>query len=812
MSRPVSRFLSPTLALLALGPALGAAEEDAPKADISQAELDTLHRQLGEQAVELRRLREGEAPPPAAETGAAATLGAILPDYTPDDDEIVVTASRRATSRLRAPFSLDVVEARDIERQGRPTALRRQLRYVAGTHFTQNGSVGGTTTLSLRGSPGYDTRFLLDGIPLSDPSTTQGQIDMAAFNTAGVERIEVLKGAQGGVYGSRAVGGVVNLTTLRPTAERKTGLSAETGSMNTQTVSLRATGPLPLLADVGYALAVTAYTSDGISSRYDQPVAFTSLPSYSDNPFYTWYRNRQEETLYYGQRFRLVDGTWVPRYHQVPPGDPDGREEDGFQRLTMNGRLEYTPSDTFSCYLAGYGVLSHSEFDGYHPYGGVQPDDDESSQKAQQWRASAGFEWQAASWLTLATDGAHGQLNRQYPHVDRLNRTRNYDSRESYATARAILSPREDVTLTLGGDWHREAADFANGNGRGDVVFLADHLLNPGNWYTWQWYPTTPFFELTGTYPSHAQYAFLQARQASPLQTLRHATGAWAELTLSGDDYEVVAAGRHDWHSAGEDAMTGRLAGAWFLADKRIKLRASLASGMRLPSLYELYSPYGNEGLEPQESVSTEAGLDLRPWPGVTIKQTAFRTEYTNRIEFYSAYTPGSQPASSLTSRSGYRNLDREAWIKGYEGELVIEPEGRCWQLQLGYTELDSHSQREDGSDRPLTNVPDHILTGSATVEHRGVWLTMGARRVGKRTGSIWGDTAVPIPGTGGLSYYFEEEYEAYTVVHGAVGWQALSGLELWVRGENLLDEDYEEVDGYTTVRPSVFGGLEYTF
>ena len=77
----------------------------------------------------------------------------------------------------------------------------------------QTGGAGGQTSLFLRGTNSNHTKVLLDGIDIADPSTPSGAVDIGKLLAGDIARVEVLRGPQSGLYGSDAIGGVVNIIT-----------------------------------------------------------------------------------------------------------------------------------------------------------------------------------------------------------------------------------------------------------------------------------------------------------------------------------------------------------------------------------------------------------------------------------------------------------------------------------------------------------------------------------------------------------------------------------------------------------------------
>lgn len=129
-------------------------------------------------------------------------------------EQVVVTASKREQSLQDVPVSISVVDAAEIQQRNSLT-IDEALRYVPGVNITG-------TQVNIRGSSGYSlgagsrVLLLLDGIPFMAGDT--GELNFESIPMGQVDRIEVVKGASSALYGSNALGGVVNIIT-KPIAE-----------------------------------------------------------------------------------------------------------------------------------------------------------------------------------------------------------------------------------------------------------------------------------------------------------------------------------------------------------------------------------------------------------------------------------------------------------------------------------------------------------------------------------------------------------------------------------------------------------------
>jgi len=145
---------------------------------------------------------------------------------------VVVGATRIPTPISEIASSVTVITAADIEaRQQR--SLPDVLRSVPGLNIVQTGGAGGQTALFLRGTNANHTKVLLDGIDMADPSTPSGAIDISKLLAGDIAKVEVLRGPQGALYGSDAIGGVVNIITKGGEGPMKITANLEGGSFDT---------------------------------------------------------------------------------------------------------------------------------------------------------------------------------------------------------------------------------------------------------------------------------------------------------------------------------------------------------------------------------------------------------------------------------------------------------------------------------------------------------------------------------------------------------------------------------------------------
>nr|WP_295110153.1 TonB-dependent receptor [uncultured Caulobacter sp.] len=252
--------------------------------------------------------------------------------------ELVVTATRTATPIEKIGASVTVLTQGAIE-ASQAISITELLAQQPGVSFTRNGGPGTTTSLNIRGAETQHTVVLIDGVKLNDPSSTQGGFNSGNLLAGDISRIEVLRGAQSTLWGSQAIGGVVNIVTADPTAPFQTSVDVEGGAR--QTGYLRA-GIGGASDKVVWRLAGGYYSTDGFSAwktgketdgylnkglsgrlryRFSENVSaeVRSVYSKGKNDFDAFngdspeYARTEELVVYSGLNFALLDGRWNNR-------------------------------------------------------------------------------------------------------------------------------------------------------------------------------------------------------------------------------------------------------------------------------------------------------------------------------------------------------------------------------------------------------------------------------------------------------------------------------------------------------------------
>ena len=127
---------------------------------------------------------------------------------------IIVTANRLATPASQVGSSVSIVTGEDLGNEQVPM-VSDALRYVPSLDVTRSGGPGQLTSVFTRGSDSDHTLVLIDGIVANDPTSPEGAFDFSTLTADNIDRIEILRGPQSTLWGSNAIGGVINIITKR---------------------------------------------------------------------------------------------------------------------------------------------------------------------------------------------------------------------------------------------------------------------------------------------------------------------------------------------------------------------------------------------------------------------------------------------------------------------------------------------------------------------------------------------------------------------------------------------------------------------
>ena len=620
-------------------------------------------------------------------------------------DEVVVVANKAPEPLSKVGNSVTVIDADAIKASQLPV-LSDLLATTPGLSLARSGGVGQPTSVFIRGAESDQTVVVIDGVQINDPSEPAGQFDFENLLTSDVSRIEILRGAQSTLYGSQAMGGVINITTAEPDSPLGGGVTAEGGSHDTGYFGGNVGGKNDALM---WRVAANWYGTSGIPA-FDERYGGTRLSA-----------------------------------SQIGGG---------------NGQLRYDLTPDLQFDLRGYYVNSRTDFDGYDTPPNFTFGNDNEYGRIQQYFGYAGFTLRSPD-RTLTNRIAY-----QYTSTD----SRNYDPD-------APVNEGSPSTETFYGIGRNQREEY-----QGTWQIEPGYQLVAGAQHERSTIDTdSPAFDFSGPDPTRnfdtidSGYAQLQGEVVSG-------------LTLTAGD-------RYDRHNVYGGHSTGAVAAAWSLNGGETILRSSFSQGFKAPSLYQLYSNYGNLQLRPEAGESWDAGVEQHAWNRRLVMSAAYFQRYSrDLIEFFDCASLFGCPNPS---GGYYANIARAA-AHGVEWQSTLSVTDNL-TLAGNYTLTDTEDKSPGSATfgNELPRRPKDMANVSAAYRWTAPLTTSVAVRY---AGPSYDDTANQI------------KLGGYVLVDLRAAYKVLDRLEVYARVENLTGRHYETEYQYGTLGRVAYAGARATF
>lgn len=615
-------------------------------------------------------------------------------------DDIVVTPGRSPQEIQRVGSAITVVRREDLERTN-PASLVDALRSVPGLDVTETGGPGATTSVRLRGANAGQTLVLIDGVRVNDPSGVANDFDFAVIAPGLIDRIEVLRGPQSAVYGSDAIGGVVNIITRRGRGPFQGYAQIEGGSYGSVSGNAGAFGSN---GPWQYAFAAQAQRSDGFSR--------------------------------FGFRIGRIERT-------LPP-----LEDDGFARHAGYARVGFDPGTGFR-FEAG-GLLSYTFLDYDASFGRFPDTPSGSAQRFTNAYAKGSFDLFDGR-LTQSVQAFANRTDRRFRDVSfgaDMSAANTFRSLSTFVGERVGVEYQGDLKLdafgklTFGAKLERETAD--------------------------------------GFSEEVQPIAVPRERTLTAEQVTRSGYALW-QVPI-GDRLDVSIGGRVDDVADVDQFATWRATGAYRIPETGTKLRSSVGTGGKAPSLFQLFAPFfGNANLSSERSFGVDGGIDQSLFGSrLVLSATGFFNTFDNLIDF-----------DLVTFR--YFNVAR-AETSGLELAADLELWPSYLRLKGVYTFLQS---QDLDTGLTLARRPEHVGKLSLVITPTPKWTIepvlylissrfSSANEIGRLAPyarlDIYSD------------YRFDQTWSAY------------------VRLENLNNARYQEARNFGTTGPAGYVGMRATW
>lgn len=620
---------------------------------------------------------------------SAATLPAVA--HAEDAETIIVSANRTQQSTSEVAQSVTVITLDDIATR-QSAGVADLLRSVPGITVTSNGGLGTTTSVNIRGAESDQTVALFDGVKLNDPSTPGGGFNFGNLLTGNIERIEVVRGSQSVLWGSQAIGGVVNIVTRAPTEKLALNLASEYRWRDTARVVGNISGKFgPVSANVGAGYLRT----DGFST------------------------------------FNETRG---------------GTERDGYRNIGANAKFNIALSDAVSVDLRGWYSDGKVGIDGFPPPTYSFGDTPEFARTKE-----------LIGYAGLNAALFDGRFRNRIAYTLTDTRRRNVD----------LTGGTEFETFNAKG--RNERFEY---QGNFDITDAASATFGA---------ETEKASFRTSSYGG--PFAIASARINSFYGQL--SAKPVAGLTLS-------AGLRHDDHDTFGGKTTFSTSALFTPNEGNTVLRASYGEGFKTPSLYQLFSDYGNKLLRPESSRSWDAGITQKLLDGrIEVGATWFHRDTRNLINFISCRLPLTGICSGRPNGT-YDNVAK-ARAQGLEFTLALKPVDAL-RVQANYGYVDAINAMT-GLD--LARRPRHSVNVSADYD----WA------FGLKTGATITHVGASFDNAANT-----RKLDGYALVDLRAAFPVTHNIELYGRIENLFNEQYETSLRYGTPRRAAYAGVRLAF
>jgi vitamin B12 transporter len=432
-------------------------------------------------------------------------------------------------------------------------------------------------------------------------------------------------------------------------------------------------------------------------------------------------------------------------------------EDDGYENTTLSGKFGFDISEDFNITAVARFMDSEVDFD---DYGSIFPD----------YSGYAGdrFDLDPLTWLSVANPtGSKKSKDETEQTFGRVSIKNSFFNKFIDSSLAYNMSRQERQSYDNDG---AKSYDFD-----GD----SDEFAWQGNFNF-----STNTMSIGATYFEEA----MESKSSSVDDKDVNTKSYWIQDQLfCGDNFVVVAGTRLDYHGKFGSKATYRLAPSYNIEKTGTTIKASYGTGFRSPSLFELYSSYGNPDLDPEESTGWDVGFEQELLDNkIRFGLTYFNMDFDDRIDYDWA-----------TFR--YNQLPGETKTNGVEAFAGWSPVDD-FDLMFNYTYTDT----QDPDGRMLKRRPYNKFALNAVYR----FLDKGSVNLD----IFWTDDRKPTDYAADANGNIVDKLDSYTVVNIATSYNINDNFQIYCRIDNLFDEYYEEAWSYATPELSGYVGVKYTY
>ncbi len=599
-----------------------------------------------------------------------ATLTTAFAVTTVTSQPIIVTSEKLPTELENSSSSIDVFHTEYDNSEN----IGDMINNLSTLHQKKSGGAGQTSSIFIRGANSEHTMVLIDGIELNDPSQTSRGVNFANIDTNNIERVEILHGPQGVLYGSDALGGVINIITKKGSAEKRTySLESRYGSNQSYKGKISSRGHLGKLL---YSLGINHQETEGFSAANEK-------------------RNNSEKD---GYRHSAISTSLTY---------PINRDN----KLNYNGRFSISKTDQDRYSFALSSIVDDPNY--------IYKEELYSNQISYH----SNFK-KVRSKLVFSQQNFKRQDKNIPDALDSTNAKYDYDGTNRKIDHQSTIYIDEQNSLIAGWDYRKErmSTDFNDLPSMREIYSSSRSGFLLHNW-------NNDILLLSGGFRNSKQEDF-------------------------------------------DSNTTYKLSFNYKLFKKLTSLKGNYSTGIKNPSIYQLYSQDGNRNLKAEEAKSYELGIRQNisnSW----LQLTYFHNDFENLIGY---------------SNGVFYNVNLS---RSYGVELKAQtPIGDRFALEANYQQMKTLNRK---TKKYLQNRPERKLNLALSyIPSDQLTIDLQASHIGRR--NDYPDIAMP----------------SYTIYSLAADYLLIDNFKLALEVENLTNKDYEELSGYGTGGRTIFASLKF--
>ena len=604
--------------------------------------------------------------------------------------EVIVTANKIEQKQNTTGKVVTVITDSQIQANAGRN-LSQLLNEQAGLNLPGALSNAGTVpSIYMRGASSGRALVLIDGVPVGDPSMINNEFDLNLVPLNQVERIEILKGAQSTMYGSDAIGGVINIITKKQLKNKLSG-ALSLGTYDTKNANIQFSSSIK---KINYSLGFENQTSDGFSSATDKTNSLNfDKDGYKNN---SWFIKAQKDLNKY----------WNLNAYSRKTAYASSIDYGGFKDDKDN---------TFNNATSMSGLVL----------------------KYKKEKTSLQFQYQ---YTTQDRSYLNDSVDRKYLIFE----DNKYKGNAHFADLFLATPLSKNIQWIIG-------SDFRHGAYNQTYASVSN------------WGPYNDAFKDTFQYQNSVYSSFL--------------------LTDNTKKWLLEIGGRFNNHSRYGNNTTYTASPSYAISSA-LRLQASISTGFKAPSLYQLSY---NDQLKAEESFNTEIGLEYR-------KANLFtRLVYYNRV---------------IDNGIDYNYIDYNYFnfiqqkVNGLELETNYVINSKH-SLSFNYTLMngqETNQNRVTTTDTITYNYllkrPKHSTNIKWSYTNNKKWATtLTARYISSRFD------------VGG---YATEDVKLgdYTLLNAHVQYKCTKGLTFFADAQNILNNQFQEINGYNTIGKTFCFGI----